>query len=147
MAQLRRPTVVLPPAPKHYDQREQNEFRRVLMNALAESVTFRSSDFSAAEPRITLVWATNSYYPNDGGGSFDINFAVDNMPAGATYDLDYEITYGNYTPPATGSASAVSSGDTISHPLADLPEGDLVIRASLAGVVIATGTASGAVFT
>jgi len=38
MSSLRRPSVVLPPAPAVYDPKEQNEFRRILMNALGESV-------------------------------------------------------------------------------------------------------------
>jgi len=39
MTAIRRPVVTLPPAPAVYNQKEQNEFRRILMNALGESVT------------------------------------------------------------------------------------------------------------
>ena len=57
MSAIRRPTVVLPPAPAQYNQKEQNEFRRILMNALGESV----QDINRPSLSVTTTPATTDY--------------------------------------------------------------------------------------
>jgi len=95
-------------------------------------------------PAFTQFYPDNSYAPNDGGGSFDINFQTANMPSGTTYNLNWTITAGVYFGNTTGSATGVSNGQTINFPFASAPTGEFVIRAILAGQVIATAAFQGA---
>jgi hypothetical protein len=95
-------------------------------------------------PAFTQFYPDNSFAPNDGGGSFDINFQTANMPTGTTYDLDWFITAGVYLGNTTGSATGVTDGQTINFPFASAPTGEFVIRAILAGQVIATAAFQGA---
>jgi hypothetical protein len=66
------------------------------------------------------------------------------MPSGTTYDLDWFITAGVYLGNTTGSATGVTDGQTINFPFASAPTGEFVIRAILAGQVIATAAFQGA---
>jgi hypothetical protein len=95
-------------------------------------------------PAFTQFYPDNSFAPNDGGGSFDINFQTANMPTGTTYDLDWFITAGVYSGNTTGSATGVTDGQTINFPFASAPTGEFVIRAILASQVIATAAFQGA---
>lgn len=57
MSNIRRPLVTLPPAPAQYDQRAENEFRRIIAQALAESVV----DLKRPSLSVTKSIGTTSY--------------------------------------------------------------------------------------
>lgn len=90
-------------------------------------------------PYFSVFYPYNSYYPNDGGGSFDIHFTGVNMPSGVTYNLFWTITVGAYGYPS-GNYTGVYDTQQISFALASAPQGQFVINAMLAGQVIATDT-------
>lgn len=94
---------------------------------------------------LTSCDASNAVFPNDGGGSFDINFNAVGFPTGTTYNLTWNITAGHYGGGSTsGTATGITDGQTISHPFASAPSGELVVTALLAGVVIGTVASAGA---
>lgn len=76
MSQIRRPSINLPPAPAQYDQREQNEFRRIVMQALSESVEdlvrpslVVSVAVASTTYTITVTWTGAMSYTIDGGSA------------------------------------------------------------------------------
>lgn len=72
MSQIRRPSVNLPPAPAVYDQREQNEFRRIVMQALSESVE------DLVRPRLELTKSISATaYSITWDGSPNVQVSID----------------------------------------------------------------------
>ena len=78
MTKISRPPVSLPRAPEKYDQREQNEFRRLVAQFLAdpvEDLIRPSLDIvvtpSATEYVIVVTWTGTMTYTIDGAGPFD----------------------------------------------------------------------------
>jgi hypothetical protein len=73
VARIRRPVVTLPSAPAVYDQREQNEFRRIVMQALGESVEdlerpslLIQTTQSETEYEVVVTWTGTMTYRIDG---------------------------------------------------------------------------------
>lgn len=93
MADLRRPVVVLPKAPEVYDAQEQREFRRILMQAVGESVVDAvrpSLDVkvtpSSTSYEIVVTWIGTMSYRIDGGSSV----------AGGTSPQTFNVTRNDY---------------------------------------------------
>jgi hypothetical protein len=86
MTTIRRPSIVLPPAPKEYDQKEQNEFRRILMNALAESVEGVEVAYQLS---IGACEASNNGAAPPPYNRLVIPITHANLPSGTTFDVSY----------------------------------------------------------
>lgn len=126
MADIRRPVVVLPKAPELYDAQEQREFRRILMQAVGESVTDAvrpSLDVkvtpAATEYEIVVTWIGTMSYRIDGGvsvagGTSPQTFDVTrNEYLGANQVYNFTVTYNDQTssntvvvPPVEDNAAA-----------------------------------------
>lgn len=90
MPKIPRPYVQLPPAPKVYDQREEQEFRRLVEIALRDPIEdlVRPQDSG-----ITL--AVGNCVASDNGSApppynrLVVNFTATNAPVGTVYDVAY----------------------------------------------------------
>lgn len=100
-------------------------------------------DASPSAPVIYSLSAYNVDTPCDGGGSVDIAFVTANMPVGATFDLDYNITTGAFSPPETGTVTNITNPYTLSVALCPGAGGDLTLTArDSMGTIIATYSVS-----
>lgn len=112
---------------------------------LTETVSVLPLLPSASAGVLTSCDARNTFAPADGGGSFDIYFNAVGFPTGTTYNLAYDITVGHFGGGSTsGTATGITNGQTISHPLQGSPEGELVVSAHLAGQQIGVVASAGA---
>lgn len=111
---------------------------------ISDTVTVPPQISTAANPRFGSFAPTDSFAPNDGGGSFKVTFTTVDMPTGTTYDLYWHITAGVYMGNTDGSATNVANNDVINFPFASAPTGEFVIQAVLAGQIIATAAFQGA---
>lgn len=113
---------------------------------ITESVSIPAELSSTAGSGIlTSCDARNTLAPADGGGSFDIYFNAVGFPTGTTYNLAYKITVGHYGGGSdSGTATGITTGQTINHPLQGSPEGQLVVSAHLTGVQIGVVSSAGA---
>lgn len=138
MSEIRRPTVVLPPAPQVYDQREQNEFRRILMNALGESVQDLNRPSLSVEVtpsddeyEIIVTWTGTMTYTIDGGAPQDGTTSPQTITVtrneylGAAIVYVFSVVNSGQTTSATVTVPAVESlsGVTFSLPAQEADSG------------------------
>ena len=86
MAQIRRPAVQLPPAPRVYDQREEQEFRRVVARILSESIE------DTSQPDATASFTIPQQTASDTLDRYYYSWAVSGHPAGTRYNVVYRYT-------------------------------------------------------
>lgn len=90
MAKISRPPVALPRAKEQYDQRAENEFRRLVEQYLADPIEdiARVSD-------LTVTLAISACEATDAGSAgppynqLDVPFTYTNMPTGTVFEVSY----------------------------------------------------------
>ena len=107
MAKIRRPFVQLPRAPKEYDQQEQNEFRRILMAALSESIE------DTVRPEVTADFSIGPQTGDDATERYYYSWTATGMPLNTTYNVLYKYTNTAGTLVEEGTVTGATSGNYI----------------------------------
>lgn len=91
-----------------------------------------------SDPTLTNLAYSNGFTPGDGGGSVDITWSTTNVPVGATYDCEWEVTAGDPISSGSGTEVGVTSGFTLNAPMGNNAElRTRVVMRNSGGTVVA----------
>lgn len=139
MAQIRRPAVQLPPAPKTYSQTEEQEFRRVVARILSESVE------DAIRPVAQGSFTIGAQTGDDATDRYYYSWTVSGHPAGTTYNLIYRYTNTAGTLVEEGTITGATSGGYVQSTgnIGTSPRYVMTVNAVNNGQVTATASKAG----
>ena len=142
MAKIGRPMVSLPRAPEQYDQREENEFRRLVMLALSEPIEdiVRPQD-SGITLAVGTCQASNAGAAGPPWNRLVVNFSVTNAPAGTVYDVSYNNGVDGGVDSSLGNSASPVTFNSVTFgtlPTAAPGSGAVTVTARKDGLVLAT---------
>lgn len=139
VAQIRRPAVQLPDAPKQYSQQEEQEFRRIVARILSESIE------DAVRPDATASFSIGAQTADDGTDRYTYSWTATGHPRGTTYNLLYRYTNTAGTLVEEGTVTGATSGNYIqsSGNIGASPTYVITVDAVNAGQVIDTRSRTG----
>lgn len=141
MPKIPRPPVAFPPAPKVYDQREEQEFRRLVALACGEPIEdlVRPQD-SGITLAVGTCTASNAGAAGPPWNRLVVNFTATNAPTGTVYDVAYNNGVDGGVDSSLGNSASPVTFNSVTFgtlPTAAPGAGAVTVTAKLNGLVLA----------